>query len=344
MSLLLYGATGYTGDLIARTAACYGIRPILAGRNRQTVSAQARKYDLEFRAFSLDDVDLSGITAVLHCAGPFTHTALPMATACINAGVHYIDITGEIDVFESLHALDERAKQAGVQLLPGSGFDVVPSDCMALHLKQRMPDATHLMLGIAGTGPLSRGTATTVVTHSDKGGCIRRDGKLVRVPPAWRTRMIDFGGGAKEAVTIPWGDVSTSYYSTGIPNVEVYSVMPPKLKSALKLSRYLGPLLKLNWLKRKQIERIRAGDAGPSEQELRDGHSYVWGRVENDAKASLEAVCVGPNGYALTAHTALLIAKRVLSGNFKAGFMTPALAYGADLILEVPGVMRTLPQ
>src|SRR5438105_3947895 len=145
-TLLLYGSTGYTGDLIARTAAAYGLKPILAGRDQQAVAAQARKYGLEHRVFTLDDVDLSGIDAVLHCAGPFIHTALPMAEACIAAGVHYIDITGEIDVFESLHALDTRAKAAGVQLLPGAGFDVVPSDCLALYLKERMPDAKHLML------------------------------------------------------------------------------------------------------------------------------------------------------------------------------------------------------
>lgn len=209
MSLLLYGSTGYTGDLIARTAADYGIKPILAGRNKDAVAAQARKYNLEYHAFPVDDVDLSGISAVLHCAGPFIHTAFPMADACIKAGVHYIDITGEIDVFEGLAQRDAAAKKANVQLLPGAGFDVVPSDCTALHLKQKMPNATKLMLGISGTGHLSRGTQTTMITHAAKGGCIRRDGKLVRVPPAWRTRMIDFGEGAKEAITIPWGDVAT---------------------------------------------------------------------------------------------------------------------------------------
>src|SRR5688500_5274514 len=167
-SFLLYGSTGYTGALIARTAREYGLRPILGGRNAARVSAQAETLGLEHRIFALEDdaaIDrgLDGLSAVLHCAGPFMHTSAPMASSCLRRGVHYIDITGEIDVFESLARLDAEARASGVVLLPGAGFDVVPSDCLALYLKERLPSATRLMLGIAGTGRLSRGTASTMV-------------------------------------------------------------------------------------------------------------------------------------------------------------------------------------
>src|SRR5687768_7026139 len=136
MSALLYGATGYTGRLITRVAAEYGVRPILAGRNRAAVAALAHEHGLEHRAFALDDVAamyraLGAVSAVLHCAGPFSRTSEPMASACIRTGTHYIDITGEIDVMEQLHARDAEAREARVMLLPGAGFDVVPSDCLA---------------------------------------------------------------------------------------------------------------------------------------------------------------------------------------------------------------------
>lgn len=342
---LLYGATGYTGRLIARTAHEHGVRPILAGRNPTALAAVAAGHGLEHRAFSLDDVAsidraLDGVAVVLHCAGPFIHTSASMASACIRNGVHYLDITGELEVIEQLHARDAEARAAGVMLLPGAGFDVVPSDCLAAHLKERLPAATRLNLGIAGSGRLSHGTASTMVEHAGRGGMIRRHGKLTRVPLAAHTREIDFGFGPTKAVTIAWGDVATAYYSTGIPNVEVYSVPPRGLKPVIIMMRYVGWLLGSRVLKTFLQKRIRAGPAGPSEDELRSGTSYVWGEVVDVHGNFARARCAGPNGYLLTAHAALIILKRVLAGDFRAGFQTPSLAYGADLILQVPGLRR----
>lgn len=340
MVALVYGSTGYTGSLIARMAEDYGIRPVLAGRNEAAVSSQARQLSLEHRSFSLDKPALTGVSVVLHCAGPFFRTSEPMATACLRNGVHYIDITGEIEVFEQMHKRDAEARVAGVMLLPGAGFDVVPTDCLASHLAKRLPGATRLMLGIAGTGHLSHGTATTMVEHADGGGMIRRHGQLTRVPAAWRSRDIDFGHGLRNAVTIPWGDVATAYYSTGIPDIEVYSALPAALRTALKTSRYLGWLLKQRFVKDWQLKRIKARPAGPSEAELKNGKSFTWGRVEDDDGNFFEARCEGPNGYLLTAHTALMAAKRVLGGDAPPGFQTPSLAYGADFVLGVPNFSR----
>jgi len=150
-SLLIYGSNGYTGDLIARFAVNQGLRPILAGRNREKISAQANELGLEYRIFPLHDsaaIDavLDDVSTVLHCAGPFALTSKPMAQACLRAKAHYLDITGEIGVLESLARRDADAKSVGVMLLPGTGFDVVPSDCLAAHLKRRLPSATRLTL------------------------------------------------------------------------------------------------------------------------------------------------------------------------------------------------------
>lgn len=343
MAALIYGATGYTGRLIASLAAEYGIPPILAGRDPHAVAALASALGYESRVFSLDDAtaiekSLADVRVVLHCAGPFTRTFQPMSSACIRHGVHYVDITGEIEVFEALRARDDEARRMHVMLLPGAGFDVVPSDCLAAYLKQRLPTASHLQLGIRGSGRLSHGTASTMVEHIDRGGMVRLNGELTRVRAGWRTREVDYGIAKQKAITIPWGDVATAYYSTGIPNVEVYAAAPGHLRALMKLSRLARPILGSAMIKRRLQAFVPTG--GPSEHELEHGTSVVWGRVSDSAGKSAEARIIGPNGYLLTAHCACLIVRRILSGQSLSGFQTPSLAYGADLILEVPGVRR----
>src|SRR5436190_8984048 len=166
-----------------------------------------------------------------------------MVEACLRNKKHYTDITGEISVFETSAASDKKAKDAGIMLMPGVGFDVVPSDCLARHLKDRLPTATRLTLAFYGMGRISHGTQATMVMNVGKGGAIRKDGKITPVPAAWKTREIDFGDVKKTAVTIPWGDVATAYYSTGIPNIEVFTVIPDKALQVMKLSAYVGNIL-----------------------------------------------------------------------------------------------------
>jgi short subunit dehydrogenase-like uncharacterized protein len=349
MNALLYGATGYTGRLVTRMAAGYGIAPILAGRNAAAVAALAGEHGLEHRPFALDDPDavaagLAGVSVVLHCAGPFIHTYRAMADACIAAGVHYLDITGEIDVFEGLARLDSRAREAGVMLLPGVGFDVVPTDCLAAMLAQRLPGATRLALAISGSGPLSHGTATTALENQHRGGMIRRHGSLRAVPAAWRTRTVDFGDGRpRTAVTIPWGDVSTAYHSTGIGDIEVYAAVPRRMVRVIRATRHFGWLLRSGPVRALQKRLLRARPAGPDAEELERGESRVWGRVEDEAGGSATAALLGPNGYLLTAHAALLVLQRALGGTVTPGFQTPSSAYGARLVLDVPGVSMVLP-
>ena len=343
---LIYGANGYTGALTARTAAARGERPVLAGRNRAEVEALAAELGLEARVFGLDDpraIDegLAGIAVVLHCAGPFSRTSKPMADACLRGRVHYLDITGEAVVFESLAARDAEARAAGVMLLPGSGFDVVPSDCLAAHLKRRLPTATRLSLGFQPLGRVSRGTATTMAENFPRGGLVRRGGILTPVPAAWKTRVIDFGRGPVTAMTIPWGDVATAWYSTGIPDVEVYLAAPAGLRVAARLSRHLRPLLASRPVQRFLKARIRSGSPGPTDEERARGKALLWGEVEDPAGKRAVSRMKTPDGYALTALTGLLIAGRALAGDAPPGFQTPAKAYGPDLVLAVEGVTRT---
>ncbi len=343
--LLIYGANGYTGALIARLAVARGLRPILAGRSRAALAAVAAPLGLEERVFALEDVaaldaGLADAQLVLHCAGPFAHTAQLMADACFRTHTHYLDITGEIAVFEALAARDAEARAAGIMVLPGAGFDVVPSDCLAAHLKRRLPSATSLALAFQTFGGVSRGTANTAIENVARGGMVRRAGTLVTVPAAHKTRVIDLGRGAVTASTIPWGDVSTAFHSTGIPNIEVYTVLSATTRRLMAASTYLRPMLGSYAAQRLLKRLVRGQPPGPSDDERARGMSLLWGEVVDDQGARCVSRVRAPEAYTLTALTALAIAEKMLTGQAPAGFQTPSRAYGADLILEIPGVMR----
>ncbi len=342
-TFLIYGANGYTGELITRMAAERGLKPILAGRSEASISELASKHGLEYRVFALDDdaaldAALGEVEMVLHCAGPFSITSLPMVKACLRNRKHYTDITGEISVFETCAAMGKKAEEAGVMVMPGVGFDVVPSDCLARHLKDRLPTATRLSLAFYGMGRLSHGTQATMTMNVGKGGAIRKDGKITPVPAAWKTRDIDFGEVTKTGVTIPWGDVATAFYSTDIPNIEVFTVVPPSNLKMLKMSRYLGWLLAMGFAQTYLQANIPAG--GPSDAERARGRTLLWGAVSDENGNRAEARLQGPEGYTVTAIAALNIAEKILAGNFTPGYQTPAKAYGADLILEIEGTAR----
>jgi short subunit dehydrogenase-like uncharacterized protein len=343
---MLYGANGYTGRLITECAVARGLRPLLAGRSAAAVSEVARAHDLEHCAFELSDVAaldeaLSRVQFVVHAAGPFAHTALRMVEGCIRTRTHYVDITGEIEVFEQLHGMSARAATAGVMLLPGAGFDVVPTDQLALHLKERLPSATRLRLGFfARGGSISRGTMTTMVENAGRGGAVRIDGRITRVPAGWRTREIDFGFGTKpvKATTIPWGDVATAYYTTGIPNIEVYARSTAGQRMLLKASRRVSGLIAAAPVQRALKSWVRARVRGPDAERRRHSASLIWGEVEDGAGRRATARMRTPEGYTLTAMTAVEIARRVIAGQAPTGFQTPSLAFGPDWILKLEGV------
>lgn len=347
--MLIYGAYGYTGRLIVEEARARGMRPALAGRDAHKTRELAAESGLEGLAFDLADTPaldraLKGRTLVLHCAGPFAHTWRPMAEACLRQGVHYLDITGEIAVFEALAALDAPARAAGVVLLPGVGFDVVPTDCLAAHLKQRLPAATQLTLAFMGGGGFSRGTRHTMLEGLGLGGLARRDGRIRRIPAAWKTRQVDFGaGGVRTTVTIPWGDVATAYHSTGIPDIETYAAMPRAQIRLLRLSRHLGWLfqsrLVQGWLRR----RLDRDPPGPGAATRADTRSFVWGEASAPGGGRAAARLSCANGYSFTARSAVAAAGRVLAGDVPPGFRTPSAAFGTAFLRSLDTYIEDLP-
>ena len=343
--ILLYGANGYTGQLIIQRAIEKGLKLIIAGRNAPLVQQLAQRYNLDHRVFALDNQSeiqkgLEGIKVVIHAAGPFKFTSQPMVEACLKSKTHYLDITGEIEVFERCASFDKQAQEARIMVMPGAGFDVVPSDCLAAHLKKRLPDATQLQMAFAGGSGLSQGTAKTAVENLGKGGAVRKNGKILVVPTAHKTLEIDFGGKKMLSVCIPWGDVSTAWCSTGIPDIEIYTGANSKMVLAMRFSNALGWLLRTNTVKQYLKKRIESGPPGPSDSRRGKSRSYFWGKVTNASGKTCISTQETPDGYTLTAMTAVAIAQNVLNDNFKIGYQTPSLAYGADFILEMEGCKR----
>lgn len=345
--IVVYGSYGYTGDLIARFAKEGGIEVVLSGRNPERLLQQAERYGFDCAPADLSDPRsirdvLRDAEVVIHCAGPFSATYEAMARACLDTGTHYTDITGEAEVYEGLWGLDDEAKRAGIMLLPGTGFDVVPSDCLAAHLKSRCPDATHIELAFRGRGGgVSHGTAKTMAQNVHRGGLIRRNGELVRVPAAWKTREVDFGDGKLvHCMVIPWGDVVTAYKSTGVPNIMVYMAFPKGPARMLRLSRPLLPLLGTRPVQNLMKKRIEAGPAGPDDEARATARNELWGEARNASGRAVVSRVSTPEGYTLTARLSLLVAQKICNGQLRTGFQTPSTAYGKDLILELPGAER----
>lgn len=343
---LVYGVTGYTGRLIVEHAVERGLNPVLAGRSVGEVRSLAERLGLRHRVFGLGSrralLDgVSGMAAVLHAAGPFSATSAPMAEACLAAGVHYCDITGEIDVFENLAARDAQAKAAGVMLMPGVGFDVVPSDCLAVHVAARLPDATRLRLSIGGLTRASRGTAKTMVEAIAQGVRVRSNGHVV-LATGTPSGVADFGVGPRPTVGVSWGDVSTAWHSTGIPNVEVFFEADRNMRRAAAMpgfvKRVLGTRVAQRILKAQIDKRL---PPGPTAEQRSRGRAVVVAEARNAAGKTMVSSLVTPEPYALTALTAVEIVHRAANGDAVAGFKTPSAVFGADFILRFPGVERT---
>jgi short subunit dehydrogenase-like uncharacterized protein len=339
---MIYGANGYTGHLLAAEAQRQGLTPILAGRNPAAVHALGSLLGLECRIFDLQQHEraceaLADVAVLAHYAGPFSATSAPMLDACLASGCHYLDITGEIAVFEAAHARDSQARLQGVVVCPGAGFDVIPSDCLAACLHQALPDASHLALGFDSASSLSPGTAKTSVEGLQFGGKVRRAGIITDVPLGYQRRSINFGRGEKSAVSIPWGDVATAYYSTGIGNIEVYLPAPPALTIGMRLLDPLRTLLGRprvqQGLKRLLGKRVRGPDQASRERQ----RTWLWGEVHNAAGEHKTARLQTANGYDVTVHGTLMAVRHLLAYSGRGGYFTPSQLLGERCVEQLPG-------
>jgi short subunit dehydrogenase-like uncharacterized protein len=343
-TILIYGATGFTGKLIAKTAATEGARPILAGRNLAKVNAVATPLGLKARAFDFGDparIDaaIKGASVVLNVAGPFSATSRPMADACLRNRIHYLDITGEIEVLEALATRDAEAKARGVMLLPGMGFDVVPSDCLAAHMKRGLPDANDLKLYLSLDVGMSRGTAKTMIEAIAAGTRLRRNGRIITRDWA-DAGSCDFGKGKRPTIQVSWGDVATAFRSTGIPNIEVHFEASPPIIAFARSPWFIKSFLGLDFMQSLLKFQVDWLPEGPSEAARRTGRAILVGVARNNKGHTVRSRMRTTEGYSLTAASAFDAARRVAGGAVKPGFQTPSLVFGADYILSFQGVTR----
>jgi short subunit dehydrogenase-like uncharacterized protein len=343
---MIYGANGYTGRLAARYATDHNLSPVLAGRDGDRIRPLADQLGLESRVFDLANevvaaTNLEGVAAVLHCAGPFSATSRPMLAACLRAGTHYLDITGEISVLEGIHSRQEEIRNAGIVAIPGVGFDVVPTDCLAAMLKRDLPSAAHLKLAFKPRyGKLSPGTTRTMVEGLPEGGRIRKDGAIIKVPPAYKIETIPFTETlSATAVTLPWGDVATAYYSTGIPNIEVFAGVPEEQIGKMKIPgpvRWLLGQAPVQALLRRAIaSRVK----GPTDEQRARDEVYLYGEAWDDAGHRVALRLRTREPYTVTAEAGVKSTLKVLENRLAPGTYTPSTAFGADYVLALEGTI-----
>ena len=344
MKTLFYGITGYTGELILEAAKKQELQPIIAGRNEIKVKILAKRFNLDFRVFDLENEEnlnrnLADIDLLLHCAGPFHFTAEPMIKACLRNFVHYLDLSGRVEGFEYAASLNEQAKRQKIMLLPGVGFDVVPSDCLVAYLGNKMPDATHLTLAIAmKDGGISRGTALSSLENLPKGAPIRVGGKIENIPLASKYKWFTFGKWYKSLCVIaPWGDVSTAFYTANIPNVEAYLATSSNGAKMMQLTQKVKWLFKLSRFKNFAKLVIETKLVGPNESERMKSESYFYAEVSNAKKEQKAAVLRTNEAYTNTAQVAVHIVRKIQTGQYEIGFQTPGGLFGAALLLEIEG-------
>ncbi|WP_226011625.1 saccharopine dehydrogenase family protein [Halomicrobium salinisoli] len=342
-SLLLYGAYGYVGTLIAREAVDRGLDVTLAGRDREQLEKQVRELDQPALRFDLSDPvavagAVDGFDCVLNCAGPFSDTAAPLVEGCLETGADYVDVTGEIPVVERVREYDREAVDAGVTLLPSVGFSSIPMDCLAAHLADRLPAATHLALGVDSVRVPSVGSLKTVIEGAETESNVYEDGRLERIGPTERTRTIDFGRGERPAVAMPLGDLSTAHYTTGVPNVEVYAYVPRPARVALRVYPRLEPLLSRPRVESALKRLAGMVREGPSERARERGEALLWGEARNEADGERAVSRLRtPDAYVVTVQGSLNAAERVLAGEAGAGYQTPAGAFGPEFALDIEG-------
>lgn len=343
---MLYGAYGFTGRLIVAEALNRGHRPLLAGRNVEKLAALAEPYGLAWTPVRLDDTaalhDAVGrCELVLHAAGPFIHTAAPMVEACLATGTHYIDITGELSVFQDIYAQHDMALKRRVALMPGTGLDIVPTDCLARYVAEQVPRATNLETAVVGSGAISGGTARSAVEMlgHQTGGLVRRDDQLRSEPLGARRRRVTFSDGrVRELLSAPWADLVSAAQTTGIPNITCFLDLPLP-RGSERLAQLASHALGWEPLRRAAAPLVARLFGGPDAAQQRHARSYFWARVSDDRGQAAEVWLESIEAYRLTAVTSLLCVERILAEQ-PAGALTPAGAFGADLILSVDGTRR----
>ena len=311
--LMIYGAAGYTGRMASTNAKAHGLDFVIAGRpqDEDRLAALAADLGVDYRLFAVDDQGgarraLKDIGVLLNCAGPFMRTAEPLMRACIAAGVHYLDIAAELDSYRLAETLDAEAEAAGVMLLPGSGGSVAMLGSLASHAAKRVAAPRKLSIALHVAGGFSRGSAVSASENLTTETLHRVGGTLVARSPE-EVRTFDFGSGPATSFPVTLPDLITIWRATGIADIETFvHVTEGAFPEGDLAAMPDGPTLE-----QREANRYHAA-------------VEVVGEDGTVARSVLDTV----NGYTFTTIAAAEAARRVLGGEVRAGFQTPAGLFG----------------
>lgn len=342
---MIYGATGFTGRLLVEEALKRGHRPLLVGRSAEKLASLAEQLGLDWVAVELTDsaklTNLVGqVELVFHAAGPYIHTAAPMREACLTAGTHYLDMTGELPVFEATFAAHERALAVGIALISGVGFDVIPTDCLACYVAGQLENPVELIIGVAPITRASAGTTKAGLEMLSDGVQMRRGGQLMPAGEVPAIRQIQFSHQAMSATLTSWGDLSTAFRSTGTPNITTYMAYPG---GSARIMRLLMPLARKvlassrlrDWAKAWVTGHVQ----GPNETMRQHNRSYLWAQVKNAQGATSQAWLETMEAYRFTAVAGVRCVEQMLANPVQ-GALSPTQAFGVDFVLSIEGTRR----
>mgnify|MGYP001791832373 CR=1 FL=1 len=348
MNWMIYGATGFTGRIAVREAVAQGLEPVIAGRNEAKLAAIAGQHGLRHVSFPIDSSEsiakhLRGneIQLVLNLAGPYAYTGAPMIRACLEAGCHYLDITGEPNVFHDAYSMHEQALQKGVAIMPGVGFDILPSDCMIKYVVDQISEATDVVMAFDFRGEtLSRGALKRGLEMvAANGNLIRRGGELIPIPFASESRMVHFLKGEAKAKLCMWGDVISGYRTTGAPNIATFFAFDRPIERQFALLHRLRPLLRFGFVRKFLSKQLEREPEGPSKELQNTARVDLYAKASDNQGRTAEVWLQTCEGYLFTARACIYAAKRVLNENL-AGALTPSIAFGRDSVLEIEGTIR----
>ena len=343
--VLIYGATGYTGRLIAERLRNSRRHVVVSGRTLDRVQALSAALGVAGRTIAIDDAEaldsaLDDVDVLINAASPFALTASALIESCLRTNTHYLDITGELPVFQNAFLQDEAARTRGIMIMPGAGFGVVASDCLAVHVAALVPNAKYLRIAVLRPSSFSRGTFRSALEVANSPVSIRRNGRLTLLPVGRLQRAFDFGDGERESVAVSWADVFTAYHSTGIRNIEAYFEAGLAARALYQLGAGVAGAMQLPPVKALIDAAAGVWPEGPSDVRRQSDRCVIVAEAEDSWRQVRSARLETSDAYSFTAEAAAAIARRIIRGDFVSGFQTPAKVYGADFALRFKGTHR----
>jgi short subunit dehydrogenase-like uncharacterized protein len=332
-TVVLIGATGYTGRLVAHEIQRAGHPCVLVARRADRVEALAAELGelATYRVADVTDADALAETVragavVINCAGPFIGLAEPVVRACIDAGTHYVDTTGEQGFMRTVYSrFHEAALDAGVSVVPAMAFEYALGDCAAAigAAGLTQPLRTVDVIYAWGDGTSSKGTRRTIVRVLSRRGVVLEHEHLRRRPQGARRRDVRISsGGTLKAVLFASGEVLTVPRHLQSETVQGWVVLGSATARVVPLLAPVVPLVVT--LLRPLIEAMatRRPDPEPAERET----SRFTIRVElHDRNGLRRAVELrGRDPYAVTAAAAGAGARRALEPDAPRGTQSPA--------------------